>query len=376
VKIHYVSGSRADFGLMRDSLRMLAVDPRFSLSLVLVGQALISRYGNLEKEVEAAGLSVAGRIEASLSGGDNLEMALAFAVEVDGLSRLWAADRPDIVLLLGDRGEMLAAAIAAFHLEIPIAHLHGGERSGTLDEGFRHAISKLATWHFPATRLSMDRLIRMGEYPETIEVIGAPGLVEIASFVPPPANWLADRFGVAADRKAALVLFHPVVQESAQAYDQMEALLAALAENALFAIVLRPNSDAGGREIERCLDRWDKSGGRGVVVDHLIRHDYLSALATADLLIGNSSSGILESASLGTPCVNLGSRQADRERNANVIDCDDFAATAIGQAIARALDLAGPFGNIYGDGDADIRLRDALLGLPLGSRAPKKRNAY
>lgn len=375
MKIHYVSGSRADFGLMREALLLLSGDDRFDLALVLTGQALIARYGDLEWEIEAAKLSVAARVPVGLSGSGGLEMALAFAREVEGLAAFWASNRPDLVLLLGDRGEMLAAAIAAFHLEIPIAHMHGGERSGTLDEGFRHAISKLATWHFPATEQSAQRLVRMGEDASAVVTIGAPGLVEVASSEGPPAGWLSDRFDAPIGSRSALVVFHPVVQESAQAYSQIDSLLQAIEKLGLFGIVLRPNSDAGGKQIDRRLDEWCGSAG-GVVLNHLVRADYLRALAAADVLVGNSSSGIVESASLGTPCVNIGSRQAERERNANVIDCDSFDPAAICEAIERALALKGPFANVYGDGEAHLRLRDALLKMPRLDRAPKKRNAY
>jgi UDP-hydrolysing UDP-N-acetyl-D-glucosamine 2-epimerase len=302
-------------------------------------------------------------------------MALAFAVEVEGLSRLWAQHRPDLVLLLGDRGEMLAAAIAAFHLEIAIGHIHGGERSGTLDEGFRHAISKLASWHFPATDQSAERLVRMGESPAAITKIGAPGLVELASFRPMPPGWLSERFGLPVGRFVALVVFHPVVQEARDAFAQTRELLQALADSGLAAVIVRPNSDAGGREIDRCLSQFGERAGF-VVLEHLVREEYLRTLSSADLMIGNSSSGIIESASLGTPCVNVGSRQEGRERNDNVIDCPEVRRRAIGLAITSALALRGPFENLYGDGDANFRLRDALLALPPGDRAPKKRNAY
>jgi UDP-hydrolysing UDP-N-acetyl-D-glucosamine 2-epimerase len=375
MKVHYLSGSRADFGLMRRTLQTLAADAVIDLSVVLTGQALIPRYGDVEREVADVGLAVAGRVRAELGGNDALEMALALSTELSGLATLWAQDRPDFVLLLGDRGEMLAAAIAAFHLEIATGHIHGGELSGTLDEGFRHAISKLASWHFPATDQSAERLRRMGEFPERIVKIGAPGLVELASAAPAPTGWLAERFGLSAGKPVGLIVFHPVVQEAEQAFAQTREILAAVADSDMEALALRPNSDAGGREIDRCLT---EIGARTplVVLDHLTRPDYLRALGAAEVIIGNSSSGIIESASLGTPCVNVGSRQEGRERNANVVDCPQFDRRAISEAIARARRLDGPFVNIYGDGGTDVRLRDTLKALVLGERAPKKRNAY
>jgi GDP/UDP-N,N'-diacetylbacillosamine 2-epimerase (hydrolysing) len=279
-------------------------------------------------------------------------------------------------MLLGDRGEMLAAAIVAFHLEIPTAHLHGGERSGTLDDGFRHAISKLATWHFPATAESAARLERMGENPDCIVKIGAPGLVELSKLGDTPAHWLANRFPGTHGRRTALFLFHPVVQEADRAESQACAILTVLGAEGFHVIALRPNSDAGGRTIARELDRWQANGGDGVVLHHLGREDFLRTLQSVDVLVGNSSSGIVESASLGTPCLNLGSRQDGRERNGNIVDCPAFSIEEIRKGLAKAVQLAGPFANVYGDGHADERLEQALASLSLGGRAPGKRNMY
>lgn len=377
MKIHYVSGSRADFGLMSATLQGLSAVPGWDLSVILIGQALNERYGDVEAAAVEAGLNIAARIPAHLSGDTAHEMALAFATEVEGLTRFWTVDRPDFVLLLGDRGEMLAAAIVAFHLALPTGHLHGGERSGTLDDGFRHAISKLATWHFPATAESASRLERMGEDPERIVRVGAPGLVELSRLAV-PSDWLASRFPETVGRQTALLLFHPVVQEADEAYDQIGAILDSLNEARLFVIALRPNSDAGGQAIARRLEEWAMQLENGVLLDHLAREDFLPTVASVDVLVGNSSSGIVESASLGTPCLNLGSRQDCRERNANVVDCPQFEAPAIRDALARALSLVGtgPFPNIYGDGCADRRLREALAALPLNGRVPSKRNTY
>lgn len=376
MNIHYVSGSRADFGLMSMTLGHLDRHPGWSVGVVLTGQALDPRYGDVEAEVAAAGLTVAARVPARLSGDDAREMALAFATEVEGLTALWSERRPDLVMLLGDRGEMLAAAIVAFHLEIPTAHLHGGERSGTLDDGFRHAISKLATWHFPATAESANRLERMGEDPDRIVTIGAPGLVELSRLGDTPTDWLENRFPGTEGHRTALFLFHPVVQEADRAESQAQAILTALASEGFHVIALRPNSDAGGQAIARQLDEWLAGGGDGVVLHHLGREDFLRTLQSVDVLVGNSSSGIVESASLGTPCLNLGSRQDGRERNGNVVDCPAFSIEEIRKGLATAVELAGPFANVYGDGHADDRLERALAALTLGDRAPGKRNMY
>jgi len=373
MRIHYVSGSRADFGLMRHCLAAIHACARHELGLVLSGQHLSAAYGGTAAEIRASGLPVVHELPVELHGTDGAEMARALSAELAGLTRFWQAERPDLVLLLGDRGEMVAAALAAVHLGIFVAHIHGGERSGTLDESYRHVISKLTHFHFPATEDAATRLARMGEEPQAITVIGAPGLVGLTEGVAPDRAWLAERFGL--DAPVALTVFHPVVQEAGAAGDQIRILVETVLAEGYRALVFRPNSDAGGQAIDRYLDGLE---GRAdvQVVAHMQRDAYLRALATCDLMIGNSSSGIIESASFGVPCVNLGSRQDDRLRNANTVDCPDIAPEAIRAAIAAARTLSGPFVNAYGAGDTDQRLLAALDTLELDPVRLKKCNAY
>lgn len=374
--VHYVSGSRADFGLMERTLKGLAETPGLRLSLVVTGQHLLHEYGMTINGILASGLPIAARIPVALSGADGAEMGRALATELLGFLNHWSTDRPDLVLVLGDRGEMLAAALAAVHLGIRVAHLHGGELSGTLDESFRHAISKLAHFHFAATEASAERLRRMGEMPDHIWVVGAPGLVGLADGVTADRDGFGRGFGL--DLGCAhrvLVVFHPVVQEAAAAAIQVDTLLAVLRAEDCTALILRPNSDAGGAAINALLDACAEDE-RFRIIDHLERDAYLAALSAADALVGNSSSGIIESATLGTPCLNLGSRQNGRQRNDNVVDCTDFTPQAIGAALRRTLALRGPFHNLYGDGRTIERLADILPSLPRDVAVLAKRNAY
>jgi UDP-hydrolysing UDP-N-acetyl-D-glucosamine 2-epimerase len=376
VKIHYVSGSRADFGLMLRTLRELDAAPGHDLALVVTGQHTVAKYGSTEQEIADSGIRIAGVIPVALSGTGGGEMALALADELAGMTRLWQADRPDLVLLLGDRGEMLAAALAAVHLGIHVGHFHGGERSGTLDESFRHAISKLSHFHLTATDEARDRLVRMGEDPNLIWVTGAPGLVGLSDGVDRDrASVLAD-YGLSPETpRLALTVFHPVVQEAALAGTQVQAVVEATATCGYAQIVLRPNSDAGGAKIDSYLDGL-REQDKLRVVTHLKRQSYTRLLANADLLVGNSSSGIIESASFGTPCVNVGSRQNGRQRNRNVIDCPDVDAAAIAAAIDRASELPRVVDNVYGDGNAHLRLLKALAELSLAPEVLLKQNRY
>lgn len=379
MRIHYVTGSRADFGLMKNVLEHLDSLQHFDIGCVVTGQHLLKKYGTSRNDITQSGLRIVREIAVSLSGDHGVEMGQALAHELLGFLECWQIERPDLVVVLGDRGEMLAAAIAAVHLGIHVAHIHGGEVSGTLDESFRHAISKLAHFHFTANEDAAQRLARMGEKEEFIWNVGAPGLVGITNGTQRGANWFNDRFQVDRVGPALLVCFHPVVQQAAFSADQMSTLLDFISAQKCHGIILRPNSDAGGRSIDQSIDRFvehHSEGRRFAVVAHLERSEYLACLAHCDLMIGNSSSGIIESASFGLPCINLGDRQNGRLRNANVIDCKEISFEAIGSAYARAIEFDGPYDNLYGDGKTDERIAKIFSKLPLTLEALSKQNTY
>jgi GDP/UDP-N,N'-diacetylbacillosamine 2-epimerase (hydrolysing) len=377
-RIAYVSGTRADFGLMASTLKRLQATAGIEVGLLVTGMHLSPAYGETVREVEASGLSILSRVPISIDERTSQAMASAIGQAVQGLTQALVERRPDLLLLLGDRGEMLAGAIAALHLGIPVAHLHGGERSGTVDEPVRHAITKLSHVHLVASDESRDRVVRMGEAPQQVHVVGAPSLDDIVDREAPPREALLQRLGLPPGARYALVLFHPVVQEAHEAGAQTQALLQALRSevlaHGLHAIWLAPNADAGSGAI---ADEWQRSSGAGLrCVTHLPRADYLDALEGAELLLGNSSSGIIEAASFGTPVVNVGTRQRLRQRNANTLDCAADAA-AIAAAVREALRHGRyPRGNVYGDGRAGERITQLLATLPLPSSLLDKTNAY
>ncbi len=374
MKIDYLTGSRADFGLMLPCLRALDAAEDFECRIVATGQHLAPGYGDTIRDIESSGLAIAARIKVALTGADGGEMAIAMAQELEALTRFWANERPDAVMVLGDRGEMLAGTLAAMHLAIPVVHVGGGERSGTLDESFRHAITKLAHIHLCSTDLAARRIVQMGEDPANVTAIGAPGLVGIAQLAAQPFDFAA-KCGFAPGARTALVIYHPVVQEAGEAAAQAAAVIAAVKDVGFNQLVLRPNSDAGGKAIDEMLDTH-RDDASICVIDHLARPDYLAAIRCADLLVGNSSSGIIESASLGTPCLNIGARQTGRERNANTADCAATDAASLSAAIAQALSADAKAANIYGDGTADRRLVEALRAADFGPQLLAKMNAY
>lgn len=374
-KICYVTGTRADFGLMRDTLIAVRDMPELELSIVVTGMHLSEKYGNTMADIEAAGLPVSAMVEVDSGDATGATMARNLGSMLVGFVDVFEQLAPDLVLVLGDRGEMLAGALAAVHLNIPVAHIHGGERSGTVDESIRHAISKLAHFHMVATADARERLIRMGERAADVYVTGAPGLDGIAALAERSRQELMLEAGLEPGRPVALMVYHPVLQETQVAIAGAAAILDALQAQGIQVIALKPNSDAGSDGIRALLEaRRNEPDLR--VVTHFPRTSFVSWMAAADLMIGNSSAGIIEAASFGTPVVNIGSRQNLRERNANVIDAA-VETNAISAAIEQALEH-GRFEarNVYGDGQAVARIADLLCNLSLEPSILMKSNAY
>ncbi len=375
-KICYISGTRADYGLMVSTLKEIAAHPALSLSIVATGMHLSPKYGLTVREIEADGFALCGRVETPVDQPSGAEMARGIGMMLQAFVDILAAQAPDAVLLLGDRGEMLAGALAAIHLNIPVVHVHGGERSGTVDEPVRHAISKLSHWHCVATEQSRERLLRMGEAPQQVVVTGAPGLDGLTGLALRDRAMLCEGVGFDATRVVALMVFHPVLQEAPQAGTQAGAILDALLGAGMQVLALMPNADAGGEAVRATLAAYAERHPEVRVLTHLPRPDFVSWMAVADLMVGNSSCGIIEAASFGTPVINVGLRQNLRERNANV---SDVAADpqALAQVVREVL-ARGRYApaNVYGDGHAGKRIVELLAALRVTEEILLKTNAY
>lgn len=375
-QICYISGTRADYGLMASTLKEIAAHPALSLSILATGMHLSPKYGLTVREIEAAGFTLCGRVETPVDQPSGAAMARGIGIMLQAFVDILAAQAPDAVLLLGDRGEMLAGALAAIHLNIPVVHVHGGERSGTVDEPVRHAISKLSHWHCVATEQSRERLLRMGEAPQQVVVTGAPGLDGLTALAARDRAALCEGVGFDAARALALMVFHPVLQEAQQAGAQAATILDALVGAGTHVLALMPNADAGGDAVRATLGRYSERHPEVRVLTHLPRPDFVSWVAAADLMVGNSSSGIIEAASFGTPVINVGLRQNLRERNANVSDVTtepQVLAQAVRDALTRGR-LAPA--NVYGDGFAGARIVALLAALRVTPEILLKTNAY
>lgn len=374
-RIAYVTGTRADYGLFSEPLKRIREHPALELSLIVTGTHDLQKYGWSILEIMVDEMPIAAKVD-NLAGGDTgADQAKSVGNAVLGITDALAEIQPDIVAVLGDRGEMLAGAIAAIHLNIAVAHVHGGERSGTVDDLVRNAITKLSHVHLAATEEAAERLHAMGERSENVHVVGAPGLDYLRRFDPMPVQQLVDESGFngfEADRPFVIFTQHPVTLEMDQAAEQMTASLSALQQSNVQVIATYPNSDAGGRAMIDVLEGWDR-GDWLHVTQNLGQRRYASALKHAAAVVGNSSSGIIEAPFFGVPVVNIGTRQQGRLRADNVLDVGyDQEAIHAGVAcaladeafIARARNTKNP----YGDGHAGERIVEILASLEIGPR--------
>jgi GDP/UDP-N,N'-diacetylbacillosamine 2-epimerase (hydrolysing) len=374
-KICYITGTRADFGLMESTLKRIQQSETLELSIIVTGMHLLRDHGHTVLQIEAAGLPIAARVAVEDGLPTGGLMAKNLGRMLVGLVEALETIQPDIVMVLGDRGEMLAGALAAIHLNISIVHIHGGERSGTVDEPVRHAISKLAHFHFVATDESKMRLVRMGEVAERISVVGAPGLDGLSETVLVNRPTLCAGVGFDPTLPVVLLVYHPVLQEADRAGEYAALIIDAVLEKGFQIMALKPNSDAGSADVRAVLEAR-ASAGEIHLATNLPRTEFLSWLEASDILVGNSSSGIIEAATFGTPVVNIGSRQNLRQRNSNVIDSPvDRAGIASALACALASQQFDSY-NVYGDGRAGERIAELLASIDLSESSVAKTNVY
>jgi GDP/UDP-N,N'-diacetylbacillosamine 2-epimerase (hydrolysing) len=374
-RVCYVTGTRADFGLLRSTLKALASHPSIDLELIVTGMHLDATHGETVQEILDAGLKIGARVPVPLRPATGATMARNIGRMVQAFVDHLEPNPPEAMLLLGDRGEMLAGAIAGAHLNIPVAHIHGGERSGTVDEPVRHATSKLSHLHFVSTQAARQRLVKMGEHEDNVWVTGAPGLDGLTTTPRRGREALCAEASLRADRPVALMVWHPVLQESEQAGASTQLLIKAILARGMQVVALMPNSDAGSDSIRAALLEYaDSTSVR--LRTHLPRDEFIAWMACCDVMVGNSSAGIIEAASFGTPVVNIGTRQNLRERNANTIDVP-AEPSSVAQALETALRVGRyPLNNIYGDGRAADRIVDILASHPLDRSVLFKVNAY
>lgn len=361
MKILAVSGTRADWGLLQPVLALLRDDARFALEILVTGQHLMAGSTSLAA-IEAAGFTVAHRVDMGLvERADDAALCAATGRAVAGVGAVLAEAQPDLVLVLGDRYEILGAVTAALLSKVPVAHIAGGDLTeGAFDDSIRHALTKMSALHFTTTEEAAIRVRQMGESPAHVFVTGSPGIDQVLAV---PRQNRADFFaGVGLDPQARnfVITLHPATlstQNAAMARAMLDALDSFPEAGLIFT---GSNADPGAAELDEIIRAWVATRDRAVFHASLGSVRYVSALEHCDLVLGNSSSGLYEAPSLGIPTVNIGDRQARRVRAASVIDCAPEAG-AIRAAIETALagDWAGTV-NPYGDGQAAPRILSHL----------------
>jgi UDP-hydrolysing UDP-N-acetyl-D-glucosamine 2-epimerase len=338
-KVCVVTGSRADYGLLRWLMEDVRADPAMRLQLVVTGAHLSPAHGETWRDIAADGFAIDAKVDLGLGDYSPAGVAAAAGRCVAGMGEAFAWLRPDIVVLQGDRYEIAASAVAAALARVPIAHTHGGELTeGAVDDALRHAITKMAALHFVAAPENRRRIVQMGEGPARVFVVGDLGLDWIARLDRLDRAALEADLGLTLDGTVLLVTYHPETLGRRSPAESIANLLAALGSFPAAKIVFTGvNADAGRDAIDGAIRGWVAANrGRAVHAEVLGQRRYLSLMALASAVVGNSSSGLIEAPAMGVPTVNIGDRQMGRPRRDTVIDCVDEAGE-IDAAIARAI---------------------------------------
>ena len=378
-KIAVITTSRADYSHLYWPLRDLSTDDDVDLRIIAIGSHLSPEFGHTIQEIEKDGFKIDGRIECLLSSDTDVGMAKTIGLAALSLSDLLGEMRPGLLLLIADRYELLAPASVALALRIPIAHIEGGEISeGAIDDAVRNALTMVSHVHFTSTSGARDRIIAMGEEEWRVHRAGAPSLDHLRRQTLFTRQQLESRLELDLSQPTFLVAYHPVTiaRDTLEETDALFAALETFPEQLLFCY---PNADAGSRALIERTRSFLAARQQGRVFINLDALTYWSLLAQVDLLLGNSSSGIMESASFALPTINIGLRQQGRERARNIVDADadlrpiqDAVRMARSDEFRRSLlGMANP----YGDGFASEKIVRVLITVPLSRELLMKRHA-
>ncbi|MCT7958226.1 UDP-N-acetylglucosamine 2-epimerase [Laspinema palackyanum] len=367
-----VTGTRADYGLLYWLIKEIADDNDLHLQIIATGMHLSPEFGLTYQQMEADGFSIDAKVEILLSSDTPVGIAKSLGLGVIGFADVLERLQPDILMVLGDRFEILAAAQAAMLARIPIAHIHGGETTeGAFDEQIRHAITKFAHWHFVAAEPYRQRVIQLGESPDRVFNVGSPGLdhLQYMDWLDRPT--LEESLGLKLRSPIFLVTYHPVTLDKQSPSIPMQELLVALDRFPEATVILTyPNADTGGRVLIEHIDRWVKHNQhRAKAFISLGQQRYLSLMGQVDVIIGNSSSGFTEAPALKKATVNIGDRQKGRLKAKSVIDTPERSqdiVAGIHRALSEEFQLMLPLvKSLYGTGNVSQQIKEKLKAVPL-----------
>lgn len=381
-KIAVTTGSRSEYGILRPVLRAISTSKKLDLFLIVAGMHLSKKHGLTINEIKKDGFKIYAKVDMIPKGDSNYFMANSLGKGITIFCKIFRKLQPDINLVLGDRDEMLASALAACHMNIPNAHIHGGDKSkGGVDEYNRHAITKISNIHFAATKKSKERIIRMGENSKYVFLTGSPSIDEIIHNKITHKRTLERKYKIKFTGKEILLVQHSVTTQTELSGLQILNTLKAITKLKYNTITMAPNSDAGGNKILSHLSEYSKRYSFINMYKNLPREDYLGMLKNCGVLVGNSSSGMIDASCFKIPVVNIGIRQKDRERRRNnVIDVPNGTVDSIYRAITKALNRNNQKSfvnrNPYGDGNAASKIVKHLEEIDLGKDIIQKQIAY
>lgn len=338
MKIAVVTGSRAEFGLLRPLLEKLSIDPFFQTNLIITGSHLVEEYGETVSEIESVGLDTSRKVHMLLSSDSPQGIAKSVGLGIIGFADVFADIKPDLVLFLGDRFEILSAGLAALLANIPMAHISGGEvTEGSFDDNIRHCLTKISNIHFAANDTYRARIVQLGENPSNVFVTGGLAADAISNLKLLNKSELADSLGLELGSQNFLITYHPETATTDSSSEAFKHILSALEKySRATKIFTLANADKDGKEINRLIYEYVKTAKNAYLFQSLGHTNYLSLLAQVDVMIGNSSSGISEAPFFRLPVVNVGERQKGRLKDKNVIDCSNSADEII-KSVDKAL---------------------------------------
>ena len=380
-KILVTTGTRAEYGILRPVLKKIHESKKLDLLLVVTGTHNSKKYGMTINEIKKDGFKIYKILRILPKSDKSYSITYSLAETITAFSKIFKKSKPDINVIIGDRDEMLGSAIAAYHMNIPNAHIHGGDRSGGLDEYNRHAITKMSNIHFAATKESLSRILKLGENPKYVFQTGSTSVDEIKNKRITKKRDLEKSFDLKFnDNNVVLFAYHPVTTEIKKSVKEVQNILEAIVELNYTCIIISPNSDAGRNRIFSEISKYSKKYKFLKVFPTVPRSDYLGLLKNSTLLVGNSSSGMIEASYFDIPVINIGNRQKNRERGNNVIDVNGISKKTIHKAFQKAIrihknkkkTLKSPFG----DGNASLKIVKKLENLSLDKDLIQKELMY
>jgi len=379
LKILFITGSRGEWGYIRPILNLMAKRDDVEYILVVTNMHLLSSYGNSFKEIEKDGFKIHYKINMSLDGYNHYTQAKSLGVFIMSLPDIIENEKPDWILLAGDRGEQMIGAMVGGFTYTPVAHIQAGELSGNVDGMTRHAIGKYAHIHFAANEDAEKRLLKLGEESFRVFNVGAPQLDELTKGQYTDIHKLEEKYCFQLNSGYILVVMHPITEEYANTDNQIKVVFESLNSFHLPKILIMPNNDAGSIVVKDGINKY--KSGEYHVFSNLTRADYLGFLKNAKCIVGNSSSGLLEAPSFKVPAVNIGRRQHQRVRGTNVIDAGydiNEITVGINKAVSKDFNnyLENNCVNPYGDGHSAEKILNILLSTRIDEKLLIKNLTY